>query len=349
MDKDFQMSCPLPLKDHPRILLGHGSGGALTHELIDKVFAPAFNNPLLRQSHDGAVASLPGKRIAVTTDSYVVQPLFFPGGDIGTLAVYGSVNDLAMCGARPLYLTAAFILEEGFEVAALCRIVDSMKRAAQECGVSIITGDTKVVDKGKGDGVFINTTGIGVIEHELSIAPSSICEGDAVILSGDIGRHGIAIMAAREGLTFETDITSDAASLNGCVQELIKGGLKVHCSRDLTRGGLATALVELAETSGFRIHINESEVKVSSQVRGACEILGLDPLFVANEGRCICFVPESEAEAVLDVFRHYPDGEHARVIGRVQKEKDRRVILENPIGTSRVLDMLPGQLLPRIC
>ncbi len=348
-EKEFQMCCPLPLRQHARILLGHGSGGSLTHELIEKVFAPAFDNPLLRQSHDGAVMELSGKRVAMTTDSYVVQPLFFPGGDIGELSVYGSVNDLVMCGARPLYLSAAFILEEGFEIESLCRIVDSMKDAAMECGVSIITGDTKVVEKGKGDGVFINTTGIGVFEHDLKIAPSSIREGDAIILSGDIGRHGMAIMTSREGLTFDSQIESDAASLIRPVMELFNRGVQVHCLRDLTRGGLATSLVELAQSSGFRMHIYEHEIVVSRQVRGACEILGLDPLYVANEGRFVCFVPTSEVPETLEALKKYPESKNACCIGQVCKEADRRVVLENLIGTTRILDMLPGQLLPRIC
>jgi len=348
-NKDFQLSCPMPLRDHPRILLGHGSGGALTHELIEKVFAPEFDNPLLRQSHDGAVLKLTGKRAALTTDSYVVHPLFFPGGDIGKLAVYGSVNDLAMCGARPLYLTAAFILEEGLEVATLCRIVASMKEAARQCRVSIVTGDTKVVDKGKADGVFINTTGFGVVEHDLKIVPRSIRKEDAIILSGDIGRHGMAIMASREGLTFETEIQSDAAPLSECVQKLLKRGIAVHCLRDLTRGGLATALVELAGTSGLSMLVQEREVSVMPEVRGACEILGLDPFYVANEGRFICFVPEKDAAATIKIMQKYPGGDAARSIGRVLKDQDHCVTLENAIGTTRVLNMLPGQLLPRIC
>jgi hydrogenase expression/formation protein HypE len=348
-NKDFQLSCPMPLKGHPRILLGHGSGGSLMHELIEKVFAPEFDNPLLRQAHDGAVMDWAGKRAAITTDSYVVHPLFFPGGDIGKLAVYGSVNDLAMCGARPLYLTASFILEEGFEIALLCRIVRSMKEAAKKCRVSIITGDTKVVDKGKGDGVFINTTGFGVVEHDLKIVPRSIRKGDAIVLSGDIGRHGMAIMASREGLTFETEIQSDAAPLAESVLKLIKRGIPVHCLRDLTRGGLATALVELAGTSGYNMLIREQEVSVRPEVRGACEILGLDPLYVANEGRFICFVPEKDVTATIKVLQKYPGGNNARCIGQVLKEKDSRVMLENAIGTTRVLNMLPGQLLPRIC
>ncbi|NTV29524.1 MAG: hydrogenase expression/formation protein HypE [Candidatus Omnitrophica bacterium] len=345
----LNMSCPVPLNSHSRILLGHGSGGALTHELIDRIFAPAFDNPLLRQSHDGAVTQFPGQRMAVTTDSYVVQPLFFPGGDIGRLAVCGSVNDLAMCGAHPLYLTAAFILEEGFEIAQLSRIVDSMRQAAAECGVAIITGDTKVVGKGNADGVFINTTGIGVIERNMMIAPASIREGDAILLSGDIGRHGMAIMAAREGLLFENVIESDLAPLAQCVQKLIDSGVSVHCLRDLTRGGLANALVELSRTARLGIHIEEREVITIPPVRGACEILGLDVMHVANEGRFVSFVPQADVDAALSILKKYPGGEHARCIGRVVSDNACRVVLKNAIGTSRIIQMLAGELLPRIC
>ncbi|MBF0330895.1 MAG: hydrogenase expression/formation protein HypE [Candidatus Omnitrophica bacterium] len=346
---DFALSCPLPLKGHSRILLGHGSGGALTHELIETVFAPAFDNPLLRQAHDGAVAAMPKGRLAVTTDSYVVQPLFFPGGDIGHLAVYGSVNDLAMCGARPLYLTAAFIIEEGFETATLIRIVASMKAAAAACGVSIITGDTKVVDKGKADGLFINTTGIGVLEHDMVVAPSSVAAGDVVLLSGDIGRHGIAVMAAREGLSFETPVESDAAPLADTVAALIKNGVALHCLRDLTRGGLATALVEISRSSGFDIHVREQDAQVVPVVRGVCEILGLDPWYVANEGRFIAVVPEKDAAAALAILRQGPGGDQAAAIGNVAAVRRERVVMENILGTFRVVEMLPGQLLPRIC
>lgn len=343
------MNCPIPIKDYPRVLLGHGSGGALTHELISKIFQPAFDNSALRQNHDGAVMESAGRRYAFTTDSYVVQPLFFPGGDIGSLSVYGSVNDLAMCGARPLFLSAGFILEEGLEMETLCRIVDSMKAAAQRCGVPIVTGDTKVVDKGKADGIFINTTGVGIIEHELTIAPSQVEAGDVIILSGDIGRHGMAIMAAREGLSFQNTIQSDAAPLAGPVLDLIKAGISVHCLRDLTRGGLATALVEIARTAKKSVHVDEKMIPVAEEVRGACEILGLDPLYVANEGRFICIVPEAESGKALGILKQEPSGADARAIGRVVEGGSGRVVAENMIGTSRVLDMLLGQLLPRIC
>lgn len=346
---EFTLNCPMPFKNYSRILLGHGSGGELTHELMDKIFGPAFDNPLLRQAHDGAVSSFEGKRFAMTTDSYVVQPLFFPGGDIGTLAVYGSVNDLAMCGARPLYLSAAFILEEGFEISLLAKIVDSMKQAAARCRVSIITGDTKVVNKGKGDGVFINTTGVGVLEHDRVIGPGSIREGDAIILSGDIGRHGMAIMAAREGLSVEKELLSDVAPLADGVLALLNQGVSVHCLRDLTRGGLATALVELARTSGKQMHIEESQVKVIAPVRGLCEILGLDALYVANEGRFICFVPEKEVPKTLEILKAYPEGQQACCIGHVGKTGGGRVVLKNRIGTERILDLFLGELLPRIC
>ncbi|MFH0754562.1 MAG: hydrogenase expression/formation protein HypE [Candidatus Omnitrophota bacterium] len=346
---DFALNCPLPVKRHDRILLGHGSGGALSHELMENVFKPAFDNDLLRQSHDGAVMTLTGKRLAVTTDSYVVQPLFFPGGDIGKLAVFGSVNDLAMCGAKPLYLTAAFIIEEGFEIALLTRIVTSMQEAARHSGVSIIAGDTKVVEKGKADGIFINTTGIGVLGHESVVAPSSIKAGDSIILSGDIGRHGMAVMAAREGLLLESSIESDAAALADTVGELFKRGLLVHCLRDLTRGGLATALVELSRSSGFDMHVREQSALVAPAVRGLCEILGLDPWYVANEGRFVCFVPSVDEGAALAVLRNGPGGESAAVIGRVREERNACVVMENVLGTSRVVEMLPGQLLPRIC
>jgi len=348
-DESFQMSCPVPLKDYPRILLGHGSGGALTHDLISKIFHPAFDNPALRQNHDGAVVELSGSRYAFTTDSYVVQPLFFPGGDIGSLAVYGSVNDLVMCGARPLFLSVGFILEEGLEMEILCRIVESMKTAAKRCGVQIVTGDTKVVDKGKGDGVFINTAGIGVIEHGLTIAPFQVKTGDVIILSGDIGRHGMAIMAAREGLSFENTIQSDAAPLVEPVLNLIKAGIPIHSLRDLTRGGLATALVEIARTAKKSVRIDEKAISVIDEVRGACEILGLDPLYVANEGRFICIVPECGSDKALEILIKNPLGAAARVIGRVTAGGEGRVVAENMIGTSRLLDLLPGQLLPRIC
>ena len=349
MNKDFNLSCPIPISEYPHVLLAHGSGGILMNQLIDKIFRTAFANPALDKGHDGAVVDLASKRVAMTTDSYVVHPLFFPGGDIGSLAIHGTVNDLAMCGARPLYLSAGFILEEGLPMGDLWRIVSSMSQAAKECGIQIITGDTKVVDKGKADGIFITTTGIGIIEHDFKIEPKSIKEGDAIILSGDVGRHGIAIMSAREGLSFESQIESDSASVAELVSELIKSKVQVHCLRDLTRGGLATALVEIAKSSGKTLEFEEMKVPVREDVRGACEILGLDPFYVANEGRFICIAPEDQTDKILEIMNSHSLGGEARCIGFVQKEKGAKVFLQSQIGTKRVVDMLSGEQLPRIC
>ncbi len=341
---DFSASCPIPIADYPNVLLAHGSGGKLMHTLLDKLVLPSFSNPLLNTQHDGAVFPVGNAKIAFTTDSYVVHPLFFPGGNIGTLAVNGTVNDLAMCGARPLYLSAGFILEEGLPMETFWQVIQSMRAAAQVAGVQIVTGDTKVVDHGKGDGIFINTAGVGLIEHNLTIAPSSVRLGDAVILNGDIGRHGMAIMAAREGLAFESEIESDCAPLATAVLALLDAGIEIHCLRDLTRGGLASGLVEIAESAGLHIHIDESTIAINEDVRGACEILGLDPLYVANEGRFITFVPLDQAEHAKTIL-----GEHARVIGMVQDNASHLVTLRSVIGAQRIVDMLSGEQLPRIC
>ncbi len=343
------LNCPIPKFDHEKILLGHGSGGVLMHQLIENVFKKEFQNPLLGQNHDSTVVDISGSKLAVTTDSYVIHPLFFPGGDIGSLAVHGTVNDLAMSGAKPLYMSVAFILEEGFPIEDLKRIAESMRKAAEESGIQIIAGDTKVVDRGKGDGVFMNTTGIGIVEHALKISPRSVQPGDVIILSGDIGRHGSAIMAQREGLQFESTIESDSASLSDMVLPLFDQGVDVHCLRDLTRGGLATALNEIAQDSGFHITIEESAIRVDDQVRGACEILGLDPLYVANEGRCIVFVPAEQAEETLSILKKNPQGAQASMIGRVSETQDGRVTLKSTLGTVRIIDMLSGEQLPRIC
>jgi hydrogenase expression/formation protein HypE len=347
--QDFAMSCPIPISDYPTVLLAHGGGGRLMHQLIEKMFAPAFANPMLEAQHDGAVLDVGGARLAFTTDSYVVHPLFFPGGDIGALAVNGTVNDLAMCGARPLYLSAGIILEEGLPMETLWRVVQSMRRAAEAAHVQVVTGDTKVVDRGKGDGVFINTSGVGVVEHGLTIAPRSVQSGDAVLLSGDIGRHGIAIMAVREGLAFESAIESDCAPLWGPVQAMLDAGVHVHCLRDLTRGGLASALNEIAETAGVHVQIDERAIPVRDDVRGACEILGFDPLYVANEGRFIAFVPQAEAERALVMLRSHPLGAGASLIGSVTEGTAGYVTMRSVIGASRIVDMLSGEQLPRIC
>jgi hydrogenase expression/formation protein HypE len=340
---DFTRSCPLP-QTATTIQMAHGSGGTVMHRLLNTVFMPAFNNPTLAQQHDGAALDIGGTRLAFTTDSFVVRPLFFPGGDIGTLAINGTVNDLAMCGARPLYLSAGFILEEGLPLETLQQVVGSMQAAAAAAGVQIVTGDTKVVDKGKGDGLYINTAGVGLIEHDLSIAPHSVRPGDSVILSGDIGRHGMAVMAVREGLEFESQIESDCAPLAEPVLRLLKAGIEIHCLRDLTRGGLASALVEIAEATRFHIHVDEAAIPVCEDVRGACEILGLDPMYVANEGRFVAFVSQEEREQTLGLL-----GEDARFIGEVTDTGDSRVTLKSTIGATRIVDMLSGEQLPRIC
>jgi len=346
---DFSLSCPVPASQYPHVLLAHGGGGRLMQQLIEQVFIPAFANPWLGERHDGAVLEVGGQRLAFTTDSYVVRPLFFPGGDIGTLAVNGTVNDLAMCGARPRWLSAGFILEEGLPMETLRRVVQSMRLAAAVAGVQLVTGDTKVVDKGKGDGLFINTAGIGVIEHPVRIGPRQVRPGDAVLLNGDLGRHGMAIMSVREGLEFESPITSDCAPLAELVRALLDAGVDVHCLRDLTRGGLAAAMNEIADTARRQIDLEESAVPVSEAVQGACEILGFDPLYVANEGRLVAFVAEAEADRALDVMRRSPHGAGACRIGKVVEGSPGLVTLRSRIGAQRVLDLLSGEQLPRIC
>ena len=341
--------CPIPVSQYPRVVLAHGGGGRLMHQLLEKVFLPAFDNPRLESRHDGAILELGGHRLAFTTDSYVVHPLFFPGGDIGSLAVNGTVNDLAMCAARPLWLSAGFILEEGLPMETLWRVVRSMKAAADLAGVELVTGDTKVVDRGHGDGLFINTAGIGVLERDLTVSPAGVRGGDAILLSGDIGRHGIAIMAVREGLAFENPVASDCAPLAGMVSSLLESGVEIHCLRDPTRGGLASALVEIAEAAGCHIGIEEAAIPVHDNVRGACEILGLDPLYVANEGRFVCFAHPRDAERALRALRAHPQGEEACIIGYVGEGTPGMVTMRSRMGASRIVDMLSGEQLPRIC
>lgn len=343
----FTWSCPIPVDQYPHVVMAHGGGGKLMNQLIDGMFARAFANPLSERRHDGAFAELPKNRIAFTTDSYVVRPLFFPGGNIGDLAVNGTVNDLAMCGARPLYLSAGFIIEEGLPMESLWKIVLSMKHSADAANVQIVTGDTKVVDRGKGDGLFINTSGIGVIEKE--VYPQAIRPGDIIVLNGDIARHGMAIMAVREGLTFESEIESDTASLSKMVMDLIESGIDVHCLRDATRGGLASVLVELSQSCGYEFQIDESAIPVRDDVAAACEILGLDPLYVANEGCMAAFIAEKDAVKALSVMNKYSTGPNAMVIGRVTDSRDTRVIMKSRIGTRRIIDMISGEQLPRIC
>ncbi len=346
---DFTPACPIPISQYPHVLLAHGGGGRLMHQLIGKMFLTAFRNPLLETQHDSTVMELTGKKLAFTTDSYVVRPLFFPGGDIGSMAVHGTVNDLAMAGARPLYLSSAFIIEEGLPMEMLWKVVCSMRDAAKRCGVQIVTGDTKVVDKGKGDGLFINTAGIGVIEHDQKIAPQNVQPGDAVLVSGDLGRHGMAIMAVREGLQFESAIESDSAPVHEIVLELLKAGIEIHCLRDLTRGGLASALNEIAEASRVRIEIVEKSVPVREDVHAACEMLGLDPLHVACEGRFVAFISAKDAERALKIMRDHAMSAGSAAIGRVAESSTPLVTLKSAIGASRILDMPSGEQLPRIC
>jgi len=347
---EFTPACPLPIPEYPRLLLAHGGGGQLMHDLLERMIFPAFANPLLESRHDSAVFRLGPTRLAFTTDGYVVRPPIFPGGDIGGLAVYGTVNDLAMAGARPRYLSAALILEEGLPMETLGRILASMRGAADTAGVQLVTGDTKVVDRGKGDGIYITTAGIGTLDHELTIAPQRVRAGDAVLLSGDVGRHGMAVMAVREGLSFESDIESDCAPLHGLVQPLLDAGLAVHCLRDCTRGGLASSLIEIAESARLELRIRERAVPVREDVQGACEILGFDPLYVANEGRFVCFLPAAEADRALAILRADPLGAGACRIGEVADGgTPGRLLLESRIGAWRILDRLSGEQLPRIC
>jgi hydrogenase expression/formation protein HypE len=329
-----------------RILLGHGSGGKLMHELIKKHFSPAFG---IEGAGDSAVVNVTSQRLAYTTDSYVVTPLFFPGGNIGELAVNGTVNDLAVAGAEPLYLTTGFVIEEGFLLSDLQKIISSMAAAAAKAGVRIVAGDTKVVNKGKADGVFINTSGIGVLPDGRNISASGIKKGDAVIISGEIGSHGVSVIAERNGLTFDPPITSDTRALNGLVRSMYEAGGEIHFMRDPTRGGLATTLKEAALESGLCIRVREKDLPVPPGVKGACSLLGLDPLFVANEGVLIAIVAAGSADGVVKAMNQHEHGKHAAVIGEIAEAPAGMVLLETAVGGSRVIDMLQGEQLPRIC
>jgi hydrogenase expression/formation protein HypE len=344
---DVLFSCPVPAPPD-RIGIAHGGGGRLTQRLIDTIFRPAFSNPALDAAHDGAALEIAGARLAFTTDTYVVRPLFFPGGNIGDLAVNGTVNDLAMCGARPLSLSAAFVLEEGLPLADLQAVVSSMRDAAQRAGVTIVTGDTKVVERGKGDGIFITTAGIGVVEHA-TIAPDRVRAGDAVIVSGDLGAHGVAILSVREGLEFKGATASDTAPLWEPVEALLTNGIDVHCLRDLTRGGLASALNEIAATARLSISLDEAAIPTGPVVRAACELLGLDPLYVANEGRFVAFVAPGDAARAVEVLGGVDVSRGAVIAGHVEDGRRGLVMLRSRIGGSRVLDLLSGEQLPRIC
>lgn len=345
--------CPAPLPVKDTVVLGHGSGGKLSAELVRSIFLPAFQNAALAKLNDQAVLNVNGTRLAFTTDSFVVKPLFFPGGNIGSLAVHGTINDLAMCGARPLFLSVGFILEEGFSLNGLRRVVDSLSRAAADANVQVVTGDTKVVEKGSGDQLFINTTGIGLVPEGLDLSADQARPGDKILLSGYIGDHGIAILAQREGLEFESAIQSDSAALHGLVAEMLEASSgmagAIRCMRDPTRGGLSSALNEIAEQSKAGIQIEEPAIPIREEVRGACEMLGLDPLYVANEGKLIAIVDPAAAEPILQAMRRHPLGRESRLIGTVTERSPGTVIMRTALGTTRIVDMLAGDQLPRIC
>jgi hydrogenase expression/formation protein HypE len=343
------VSCPLPITNYKEIVLAHGSGGTLSRQLVDKIILPQFRNELLEPLHDGAIFSLGEQRLAFTTDSFVVNPIFFPGGDIGKLAIYGTINDLAMCGARPLYLSVSFILEEGLPMEDFWRVVQSMRAAADDAKVALVTGDTKVVDRGKADKIFINTSGIGVVPAGLNIHPARAQVGDKIIINGPIAVHGIAIMSVREGLEFETEIASDTAPLHELVEALIAAKIDLHVLRDPTRGGVTSALAEIAQSARLGMLLDEAAIPISEEVKGACEILGLDPLYVANEGKFIAILAKEDADAALAALRSHLSGKEAAIIGEVVQQHPGMVMMRTRVGGTRVVDMLSGEQLPRIC
>ncbi len=345
----MDLNCPLPVNDYDRVMMAHGGGGKLMHSLIENYIFRELQNDILAQGHDGAVFPVSAERMAFTTDSYVINPLFFPGGNIGDLAVNGTVNDLVCCGARPLYLSLAFIIEEGLLLKDLAAIITSLREAAAKAGVKIVTGDTKVVEKGKGDGIFINTAGVGELIPGLEISPRRCRPGDKVIINGKIAEHGIAVLGKREGLKFETEIMSDSASLNLMMEEVYKACRNIHVVRDPTRGGLASSLNEIASASGTGISLFEEAIPLSESVKGACELLGFDPLYVANEGKVLVILPEEESARALDIMKKYPEGRDSAVIGEVTEKPSGRVQLRTVIGGRRVVDMISGEQLPRIC
>ncbi len=348
-DLNFEgYTCPVPIRPTETVILGHGSGGTLSRDLLNRLFLPELGKAAPRALDDSAVVTIDGQRYALTTDSHVVSPLFFPGGDIGRLAICGTVNDLAMIGATPVALTCGFVLEEGLSFDVLQRVVASMKAAAQEAGVYIAAGDTKVVQRGSADQLFINTSGVGKISEGVNISGANAREGDVVIVSGTIGDHGIAVLSAREGLGFETTLESDVAPLNHLIQAMIGAG-DVHVLRDPTRGGLATSLVEISEQSNVKIELSEQSLPFKPAVKAACEMLGFDPLYVANEGKLVAFVKESDAQNVFDVMKKTKYGEDAAIIGKVIATGRPQVRLRTAIGGTRLVDMLPGEMLPRIC
>ncbi|MBE0531903.1 MAG: hydrogenase expression/formation protein HypE [Rhodospirillales bacterium] len=339
---------PLDFKTR-KVDMTHGSGGRAMAQLIEELFERAFDNPLLSQRNDQAVFDIPKGRMAMTTDGFVISPLFFPGGNIGSLAVHGTVNDVAMAGAQPLYLSSGFIIEEGFPLADLKRIVESMAEAARAAGVAIVTGDTKVVEKGSADGLFITTTGVGIVPEGVSVSANNARPGDRILVSGSMGDHGVAIMSTRENLTFETEIQSDCASLNGLVARMVAAVPGIHVLRDPTRGGLAAVLNEIALQSGVGINIRETDIPIRPEVHGACELLGLDPLYVANEGKLVAFCAAADADRLLEAMREDPLGREAAIIGEVVEDARRFVQMETTLGGGRIVDWLAGEQLPRIC
>lgn len=342
-------TCPVPLRDQPRVVMGHGGGGVLSAELVRHVFAPAFGGEVLSALADSATVTLGGARIAFSTDSYVVRPLFFPGGSIGDLAVNGTVNDLAMSGARAAFLSCGFILEEGVEMPVVARVAEALGAAARTAGVEVVTGDTKVVEAGHGDGLYINTAGIGLVPEGVDIRPQRAAPGDVVIVSGEIGAHGVAVMSVREGLEFGVEITSDTAALGGLVEAVLRVTKDVHVLRDPTRGGLAAALNEIAAASGVGVALQERAVPVPPAVANACAVLGLDPMYVANEGRLVAFVPRAVADEVLAAMRAHPLGAGAAVIGECVADHAGMVVARTGLGGTRVVDLPLGEQLPRIC
>ncbi len=343
------LACPIPKSEYDKVLLAHGGGGTLSSKLIGKMFISQFGNEFLNLQHDGAMFNIGSERVAFSTDTYVVRPIFFPGGDIGELAVNGTVNDLAMCGAKPLYISVGFVIEEGLSLDELWQLVLSMKRAAVNAGVQIVTGDTKVVDRGKGDKIFINTSGVGIIPNGRNVSPKRCMVGDKIILSGKIAEHGMAIMSAREGLEFETQIRSDTAALNGLVEKMFAVDKDIHVLRDPTRGGLSSTLNEIAASSDAGILIDETAIPISEEVKAAAEILGLDPLYIANEGKLIAIVESKNADAILAEMKKHPLGKDAAIIGEVTETNCSRVIMKTSIGSKRIVDMISGEQLPRIC
>ncbi len=351
MDKKSEhfFNCPLPYENPGIISIAHGGGGKKSRELIEKVFIPAFGNEYLEKMHDGAVVPIPGRRAALTTDSYVIDPHFFPGGDIGSLSIHGTVNDILMCGAEPLYISLAFIIEEGFDFNSLAKICVSIKEAADNAGVKIVTGDTKVVEKGKCDKIFINTTGLGAIRPGINISADNITAGDKIIITGSIGDHTAAVLSAREKFNFESDITSDSAPLTKLILPLIDNCGRIKMMRDPTRGGLSSVLNEIVTDKTFGISIEEKSVPVKQQVNAIFEILGLDPFYAANEGKAVIFVSSASADKALEILKQNKNGKDAAIIGEVTENHPGKVVLHTQYGTNRILDMLSGEQLPRIC